>query len=229
MSALELIVGRAVLTAAMVSLVLSGVSCRQNRPPQAPLISSPASGRPGDEFALTAMTADPNGDSVSYLIVWDGARRGQWTSMYPDGQRVTLATVCPGTGDHLLMVKARDWHEAESNWSAALAVRVGYSPPEVPSRPWCGSEWFVARSGVCSTRVSLATGHPVAFQFQWGDGRDSGWTSWQSDSLAARVSHTYLAAGEYNIRVRSKNDLMLISDWSEPLPVNVTAEKPPAQ
>ena len=57
-------------------------------------------------------------------------------------------------------------------------------------------------------------GDSIMFQFDWGDGDTSAWSAPVAESAAVRMTHSWTAAGNYQIRARAKDPKNLMSDWS---------------
>jgi hypothetical protein len=65
----------------------------------------------------------------------------------------------------------------------------------------------------------------IYYLFSWGDGSNSGWLGPYNSGEDCNASHTWNKIGEYEIKVRVKDVNGLISDWSDPLSVNIPRNK----
>ena len=74
-----------------------------------------------------------------------------------------------------------------------------------------GDNWVYGTSGATSN-----LGHPVQYQFEWGDGETSTWGS-------ADLPYAYSAVGTYEAKVRARciEHPGIISEWSAPTTVNI--------
>jgi hypothetical protein len=84
------------------------------------------------------------------------------------------------------------------------------SAPAAPSGPATG---LVSTSYPFSTGGATSSlGHPLRYKFDWGDGTDSGWLA-QGTTTA---SHSWTAAGAYNVRARAEcaTHTAIQSSWS---------------
>ena len=88
--------------------------------------------------------------------------------------------------------------------------------PNTPSGPSTG---FKGQSLSFSTNGgSSSLGHPLEYQFDWGDGNQSGWSSSTSGS------HTYNSTGTFSVkaRVRCQYHTDKVSSWSANLDVTIS-------
>jgi|YelNatPaOPRAMG01_1025707.scaffolds.fasta_scaffold59779_2 hypothetical protein len=91
------------------------------------------------------------------------------------------------------------------------------STPDTPSGPSTGQ---VGETLTFSTGgANCSQGHPVEYRFDWGDGT---YSSWSSNPTA---SHSWTAAGTYQVRTQARCSLdqSVISAWSSAKSVTITA------
>ncbi|MCX7732821.1 MAG: PQQ-binding-like beta-propeller repeat protein [candidate division WOR-3 bacterium] len=106
---------------------------------------------------------------------------------------------------------------------AGLLIFTGCpKPPLQPETPRGSEIVFQNTVYSCTTVTSDPAGLKVAYQFDWGDGVRSEWSSWVEGGTPYADTHTYVQSGEVSIMVRAKNTKGKISSWSEPLVVNVS-------
>jgi hypothetical protein len=94
--------------------------------PQPP--SGTASGKPGVEYTYTAVTTDPDGDTISYVFSWGDGTTSQ-TDFIPSGQQGSSTHSWAEKGNYEIKVKAVDVHGAESDWSDPLPISM---PMDLP-------------------------------------------------------------------------------------------------
>jgi hypothetical protein len=87
--------------------------------PQAP--SGPKKGRINTKYDYTAVTIDPEGDTISYIFNWGDDTTSQ-TSFVPSGEQVTKSHSWSEQGTFNVKVKAIDEKGAESDWSDSISV-----------------------------------------------------------------------------------------------------------
>jgi len=91
-------------------------------PPNTPAISGPASGNPSQEYEYTFTSMDPDGvDDVFYYIDWGDSSNSGWIGPFESGGQVTEEHTWTKEGTYIIRAKARDIHDAESDW-ATLSV-----------------------------------------------------------------------------------------------------------
>ena len=62
--------------------------------------------------------------------------------------------------------------------------------------------------------------------FDWDDGSNSGWIGSYVSGETAEASHVWTEQGNYEIRVKTKDENGFQSDWSDPLPTIIPKNKP---
>jgi len=73
----------------------------------------------------------------------------------------------------------------------------------------------------CTTQTTDPAGSRVAYQFDWGDNSQSGWSGLMDGGIPYADTHTYTSPGSYEIRARAKNAKGRLSQWSDPLTVDI--------
>jgi len=68
-------------------------------------------------------------------------------------------------------------------------------------------------------------GDKLYYLFEWGDGEFSGWVGSYNSGATAQASHTWTEEGDYEIRVKAKDDHGVQGEWSDPLPVTMPRNK----
>ncbi len=63
------------------------------------------------------------------------------------------------------------------------------------------------------------------YLFDWGDEKFSGWVGPYNSGQTAEASHKWNGKGDYEIRVKAKDDHGVQSDWSDPLPISMPKNK----
>ena len=96
---------------------------QNNIPPNKPYITGLTTINLGVSYNYTFSTTDPDGDDVSYYVDWgDGTNTG-WLSQYASDEQASATHSWSGKGTYVIKVKAKDIHDAESDW-ATLTVTV---------------------------------------------------------------------------------------------------------
>jgi hypothetical protein len=64
-----------------------------------------------------------------------------------------------------------------------------------------------------TTVTTDADGDNVSYYFDWGDGTNSGWTSYVPSGTSESLAHSWQKSGFYIIKVKAKDDYGKESDW----------------
>lgn len=105
---------------------------------------------------------------------------------------------------------------------ASLVLLAGCPKPQAPIRPFGATQGVRDIALACSTRAADAGMGDVEYQIDWGDNSQSQWSPKLDAALAWGDTHTYTAAGSYQVRARLRT--RTASNWSEPLGLAVVAE-----
>lgn len=97
------------------------------------------------------------------------------------------------------------------------------NPPEIPniSGPINGE---IGRVYFYSTSTNDPDDDQVFYMFDWGDGEVSGWIGPYSSGDDASAGHKWAAEGNYEIKVKAKDDHGAQSDWSDPIIIYIFKE-----
>ncbi|HHH77933.1 MAG TPA: hypothetical protein ENL18_01805 [Thermoplasmatales archaeon] len=97
--------------------VFFGVREHINNPPEAPDISGPSSGSPGEEYSYNFVSTDPEGDDVYYRINWgDNSSDTIWYGPYASGEAVAFTHTWENMGNYTISAVAKDVYNAQSEW-----------------------------------------------------------------------------------------------------------------
>jgi len=159
------------------------------------------------------------GDDVEYQFDWGDGRLSTWVSP------AEATTSWPSSGSRDVRARARcAVHTTHvSDWSDLTSVQVGIETVSQPAAPagidvLCTGSVTLFRSGGSTSDV----GHPVEYQFDWGDGL----SYWMS---ADSVQHAWALAGGYDCRARARCtlDTTVTSAWSASTPVSIESHAGP--
>jgi len=105
--------------------------------------------------------------------------------------------------------KRGNWKEEE--------VRVellAFRPPNTPSAPSGPTSGYADSTYSFSAGTTDPDRDNVAYQFDWGDGNLSSWSSYVSSGSSVSMSHSWSSAGTYSVKVKAKDSDGAESDWS---------------
>jgi hypothetical protein len=204
-----------VLTAAL-GLVVSG--CPKNANPDTP---PPPTGTVLSKVGITCpfkvVASDPDFHRVSVRIDWDDGDTSDWSELFRSGDTTTLGYAWPIPGDFRISVQARDEKgavSAWSNWHAVVIKDTVNLPPGIPTTPAGPDTGYVDSMYEFMTAAGDPNGDRIRLQFDWGDGDTSEWSGMVAESTRITMSHLWLAAGEYSVRARAKDEKDVVGDWS---------------
>ena len=189
-----------------------------NHPPGNPnQPTGPTSGYHGTTYTYSTdpvTDADPC-DTVKYLFDWGDGTTSQWLTT-PSADHTWSE---PGTYE--VKVKASDGYD-ESDWSSSLTVTMDNRAPDTPDRPSSDTTTFYA--GIDYTFHTSTTdpdGDNIYYKFDWGDGTNSGWIGPYRSGRTGSATHRWSEEGDYEVRVKAKDEFDLESDWSQILTIHV--------
>jgi hypothetical protein len=85
-----------------------------NKPPSAPDIEGPASGKAGVEIPYGFCSTDPDEDEISYCIDWGEGSGEICIGSFPSGTCANIAHTWENQGTYIIKAKAKDKIGAES-------------------------------------------------------------------------------------------------------------------
>ena len=209
------------------ALIMSAVfffSCkRKNHSPDTPITpSGTSSGHTGASYLFSTKTTDPDGDSVSYQFNWGNGDTSDWSNFYQIGLYVAMSKSWASTGIYWITARARDEKLLLSDWSPGCSINI--SPNHPPNNPLIPTGPFGGAIDSIYT-FSVSTIDPdddsVSYLFDWGNGDTSDWSDFVLSNQSVTLSKSWSTFGTYYVKVRAKDNLGAISDWSDSLPVAI--------
>lgn len=183
-------------------------------PPNTPSSASgPDTGTHGPSYSFTATTTDPDGDQVAFKFDWGDGSQSGWSSFVASGGSATMSHSWSGQTTYQVKAKAKDTYGGESAWSAGHDIVIG-QPPTTPSSPSGPPSGMRDVSYSFTATTTDPDGDQVAFKFDWGDGTESGWTSFVNSGSSASMSHSWSSEGTYQVKVQAKDAYDAESGWS---------------
>ena len=189
-------------TVSVIKLVSSGTQCPNT--PSKPDGSTTCFA--GETYTYSTSTIDPDGDQVSYGWDWnaDGAV-DEWTPLHSSGTTASTSHTWNSQGTYTIKVKAKDAHDAMSDWSDVLTVDVN-GPPDAPIIE--GEKNGDAGTGYEYSFTSTdPDGDDIAeYIVDWDDGTgEETITGPFASGTPATGSHTWAEEGDYNITAKAKD------------------------
>ncbi len=197
----------------LVVLLLLVTGCG-NKPPSVPIVLGAVRGRPGDSLWFSALSVDPEADSIAYLFHWgDGGETG-WSDWYPPGEEWRAAHAFGDSGFYGVVAKAKDAGH-ETGWSDSFPVEVREFGPWTPSRPSGRDTVPLGDTVLFLTKANHPLGERIAIQFDWGDTLGC-WGGFAEPGSIIKGYHVFYSGGIFEVKARAKDSLEHLSGWSKP-------------
>jgi PKD repeat protein len=101
-------------------------------------------------------------------------------------------------------------------------------PPTTPTQPSGSSTGIVGIPNTYSTSSTEPNGDTIKYGWDWdGDGDVDEWTNYHSSGVSANTDHAWDSVGNYNVKVKAKDNLGAESGWSSAKSVQITTGNPP--
>jgi hypothetical protein len=121
-------------------------------------------------------------------------------------------------------------HNSEHGWgdfSTLKRINVAVENNEPPNKPIINGP----TSGNINVEYTYTTSttdpnrNRLYYLFDWGDGKFSGWVGPYNSGETAEASHKWSKKGDYEIRVKAKDEYTAESEWSDSLPISMPKVK----
>lgn len=204
--------------------LLLGVSVchRPNRPPARPDVpAGPASGKIYVNYTYATRAIDPDGDSVSYQFDWGNGQLSDWSPFRPGVSTYALAKHWYQNADYTIRARAKDTHEAISEWSEGLILSIGNLAPTTPQFLYAPDTLW---PGMTDSIVVLSYDFDLdSFNYliDWGDSSGEDTSDLTFSGGIRTFRHEWLNTGTFAVRVRARDLREALSDWSEVRAVQV--------
>jgi hypothetical protein len=196
-----------------------------NAPDKPDIPTGETNGIVGNSYTYTTSTeTDPDGDDVLYQFNWGDGEKSNWKENPSASHKWT------SKGAFAVKARSKDQYGATSDWTAELSVNMQNTAPIKPDPPVGPAEVGKEKSITYTATTTDPEGHKILYKFDWGDGSDSGWVGPFDSNTEGSATHKWDSKGNYEIKVRAKDEYGEITDWSEPISINVprsrSVEKP---
>lgn len=105
-----------------------------NEPPGKPAIGGATTGLVGNSYAITVNSTDPDGDNVSFNVIWDDGTESGWTNYTPSGQDLEISHQFNFGGEHMVRVLVKDSAGNVTRWTDSTFRTIGIKG--TPTRPF---------------------------------------------------------------------------------------------
>jgi hypothetical protein len=197
-----------------------------NNPPYEPSNPYPSNESTGVDvnIDLSWTGGDPDLDPVTYDVYFGTVNP---PPKVIDNQSSTIYD--PGILDinNTYYWKIIAWDSYNTSTSGPIwhfTTRINKAPdiPEQPTGPTNGTSGFIY---AFTTRTTDPNNDQVFYQWDWGDGNFSEWIGPFSSGTNITSNYSWQKGGDFLIKVKSKDNYGLESDWSKPLTIHMLAPK----
>ena len=203
------------------------IEVTMDHPPLTPSMpQGPSSGKIEVSYEYTAVTTDPDEDSILYLFNWGDGTTSSWIGPLTSGQSAHAVHTWGAIGTYDVKVQAKDIHNIPSDWSPSMIVSITENrPPVQPSKPSGPPTGTIDVSYTYVTSASDPDGDQLYYLFDWGDSSTSGWLGPYQSGETVSASQIWEIAGSYEITSKAKDDQGEESPWSDPFSVTMPKGK----
>ncbi len=106
-------------------IIFSLNACKSNKAPEIPSIPNGPDSGAVDNYTFSAWANDPDDDSVSIKFAWGDGSESNWSPFVGSGDIVSMAHFYNKEGCYEIRAKAKDIHNAESDWSEPHFLNIG--------------------------------------------------------------------------------------------------------
>jgi hypothetical protein len=92
------------------------VTITDNTPPDAPEVTGPSEGQPGNPYLFNMITTDGQDQNIYYYVDWGDNTTTGWLGPYLSGTEIHQTHSWADKGTYIVKVKAKDTMDAESDW-----------------------------------------------------------------------------------------------------------------
>ncbi len=97
----------------------------ENQPPETPgAPTGPSSGKKAETYTFSAITTDPDEDTISYFFDWGDGENSSWIGPYSSNTTATASHAWSEKGTYSVKVKAKDENGAETAWSSIHPILI---------------------------------------------------------------------------------------------------------
>ena len=157
------------------------------------------------EATFSAVTTEPDGEDVYYMLEWGDGELTDWLGPYPPGQTVEASHTWTELGDYEIRVIAKDIWGSQSDWSEPKLLSI--VEDEAPERPVITGPNVVigGREYDFTFTATDPEGQDVWYLIDWGDGEKTEWLGPYSSGETMVLGHVWYHKGDYFIKAWAKD------------------------
>lgn len=195
----------------------------ENYPPSQPKINGIHTGEVNTICSFTSSSYDPEADGIYYMVDWGDDSSSTWLGPYSFDEKPLFTHLWSKTGTYEVIFKSKD--NTHTNGSESSIDFHVTSAPETPSRPL--GRRIGRNETLCRYYTSCVDpdNDTIYLLWSWGDGTDSGWVGPYNSGELCSWTHVWKEEGEYEIKVKAKDEYEVESDWSDTLIISMPKNK----
>ena len=120
-------------------------------------------------------------------------------------------------------------YKTVESWEAfgdpTLVIAGGSHPPLQPETPSGTTEGKIGTEYSYSTNTIDPDGDNIYYLFDWGDDTFSDWIGPYNSGEICTANHTWDKKGDFQVRVKARDEHGAQSEWSDPLPITMPKNK----
>ena len=197
-----------------------------------------------DCFAWSFVSNPDGGGIASFgATTYGSAYLGKWVTMgliegmtlnvfeaYKDGGAITFGEMwLKGINNYISPGMSETDYLTIEEWQPfgdpTLAIAGESLAPVKPDAPDGHTSGSIDVEHTYTASTTDPDGDQIYYLFDWDDGELSGWIGPYNSDQTAQASHKWSEKGDYEVRVKAKDDHGIQSEWSDPLPISMPKNK----
>ena len=162
-------------------------------------------------------TGSAYGGTPPYTYSWDLDNDGE----YDDATGTTAEWTWDTIGEYTISLKVIDDDDKEDTDDATVTITEANTAPNKPAKPTGQASGKPGTEYEYSSQTTDPENDQVEYLFDWGDDTDSGWLGLQDSGTQVTASHIWDEKGDYEIKVKARDEHGLESEWSDPLAISM--------
>ncbi|MCJ7697000.1 MAG: PKD domain-containing protein, partial [Thermoplasmata archaeon] len=142
--------------------------------------------------------------------------------VYP-GSFAALYTINVATGAATLVGNFPAGNTEVDCFAIPYATAPPNNPPNTPGAPSGPSNGYVDVEYDFTASTTDPDGDNISYMFDWGDSNNSGWVGPYASGTPAHASYMWAATGDYQIKVKAKDENGGESNWSLAHTISIVA------
>ena len=173
----------------------------------------------GSVDQVIAFTGNAVGGVSPYTFEWDLDNDGD----YDDATGQSASKSWSTMGTYTISLKVTD--NTGTTDTDTAQVSIASQAPNKPSKPSGSTSGKAGEEYTYTSSTTDPDDDDVFYLFDWDDGTDSGWLGPYNSGDTVTASHTWTEQGNYQIKVKAKDEYDVESPWSDPLPITMPKNK----